>query len=220
MIRYRGKRKAHAAWGNIRKVALVGSPDAKAKANLLPSILSPKKPDDADASPKKPTTRDPIDVDPSDIDPVDRLFVRILLLSESYSAIDTILKHVDPGIYARIASQNGGKADLKILNTSPSATPQSNWRRVYAIFAPYDARDGDELVPKMPVKSVNRLERSVAQLWKTRSLRCIHIDDTSHIAYASLENKFHDPDIMVGCLMYHAWGKVLCIDHPTFRMAG
>ena len=81
MIRYRGKRKAHAAWGNIRKVALVGSPDAKAKANLLPSILSPKKPDDADASPKKPTTRDPIDVDPSDIDPVDRLFVRRLLVS-------------------------------------------------------------------------------------------------------------------------------------------
>ena len=42
----------------------------------------------------------------------------------------------------------------------------------------------------------------------------------SHVAHASLENKFHDPDILLGVLSWATWGKVLCIDHPTFRMAG
>ena len=209
-------------------MALVGgekqtmSADRKATTLPLPALAGVSGP--GGGARKAATARRPaapkrvaIDVDPSDIDPVDRLFVRIMLLAESTSAIDTILKSVDASFYARRASIS---AAGRVRLNGKRGGGDARWRRVYAIFAPYDARDGDELVPKTPVKSINRLERSVASLWKTRKLREIAIDATSHVAYASLENKFHDPDILIGVLSWATWGKVLCIDHPTFRMAG
>ena len=130
----------------------------------------------------------------ADILPEERLLIRLLMLNNSVSFMDTILH--------------------------PAPEASETWRRFYTVYSAHDVHAGDKLHPERTYEQISNMEEAERTLWSMRTFKSIHIDSSAHNAYATLDNGLDQPDIMISLLGWSRWGMMLLNDNSTLALVG